>query len=81
MENKHKLDREQLNVDLNDLCKKHNLKDGAFCAVHVESEEYYGNLAIPDPTYQAYMMSSLNVGRLWQHARENIRRIMGEFEK
>ena len=81
MSENSKLDREQLNVDLNDLCKKHNLKDGAFCAVHVESEEYVGNLAIPDPTYQAYMMSSLNVGRLWQHARENIRKIMGEFEK
>ncbi len=53
MSENSKVDREQLMIDLTDLCKKHNLKNGAFLAVHVESEEYVGNLAIPDPTYQA----------------------------
>jgi len=68
-----------LQRELDKLAKKHGLTCASFCATVKDTGEFVG-------TFQQVSafdlwQSVLNIGRLWQHAREMTRETLNRFEK
>lgn len=73
-------EQDTLRADLQELCKKHGIRNASFCGTTVECW-FRGLTCISPATPSEVFESVLNLGRLWQHSRTVIRNMMDEFEK
>jgi hypothetical protein len=68
-----------LQRELDKLAKKYGLISASFCATEKETGEFIGTFQQVN-TLDIWQ-SVLNIGRLWQHARETTRGMLNKFEK
>lgn len=68
----------QLEGELEDIIAKHGIKNAAFAGKH--DEDYIGMFIGPQTNSDA-METVCNIGRLWQHAREQMRNMLNRFDK
>jgi hypothetical protein len=71
-------DMELLQKELDELAAKWNLKNAAFCAS--DSEEHFVGTHVGTSTVVSFWETALNVGRLWQHIRTHVRKILNEYD-
>jgi hypothetical protein len=71
-------DVDNLKKDLEKVTNKYGLINCSFCGNN-EEQQFIGFI-IGTPTIGNMWMSSLNVGRLWQHIRETVRKTLQRFE-
>jgi len=67
-----------LEGDLEDIMSRYGIKNAAFAGRH--EEDYIGMFVGPQTNADA-METVYNIGRLWQHAREQVRTMLNRFEK
>lgn len=69
----------KLQKDLNALITKHNIKHAAICGEH--EGMFAGFLIGENLTNAEVWEATLNIGRLWQFARENTKKALDIFDK
>ena len=77
-ERKSKIDL--LSDELSDVAEKHGLRNCSFCGIN-KDDEFVGMFLTRNVTTMTAWESILNVGRLWQHARETSRTLLNTFER
>ena len=68
-----------LQKDLDAVGKKWSLKNCAFCGS--DNEGNFVGTQVGSTTVLSFWETSLNVGRLWQHMRTQVRNILNEHER
>lgn len=68
-----------LEKDFDAFIEKHNLTACSFCGTNSDNE--FVGIHGPSKTLTELFEITTNVGRLWQHSREEARRILNRFEK
>ena len=72
---------EDLKKDLIILLDKYKLGDASFCATEIRNGQYVGMVSIKYNTGADFFASLSNVGRLWQHCREQMKKFLDGFER
>lgn len=73
-------DVEKFIKELSILCDKYNIVNAAFTGEDKYSQKYIGVKSLSGE-YSIFIKSLLNIGRLWQTAREGMNLILDGFEK
>lgn len=71
---------ERLEDDLTALAEKHGLVNCALCATRA-SDNYFVAYAAPTKSPSSYFDIVLNVGRMWQWTRDEVRKHLNQFER
>jgi hypothetical protein len=71
-------DLELLEKDLNAIVEKWGLVNCSFCGT--DEENSFIGIPIGNISIMSVWEMTLNVGRFWQHARERIHGLLGDFE-
>lgn len=71
-----------LHVDLCAIAEKHGIRYAAFCGMIENSQgaQFYGRILGDSHTRLDLFEATLNVGRLWQHVRGEMRRLLNTFD-
>lgn len=70
---------DNLRKAINAVAELHHVKNIAFCATAEGDNKFVG--FVGEQGLQNSFNAVLNVGRLWQHSRQCIKDILGDFEK
>jgi hypothetical protein len=70
---------EKLRTDLQNVADQYGVKDWAFCGVDKQAK--FVGLMQNKQTQGAHMLTIINVGRMWQWARESCRCLLNSYEK
>lgn len=71
--------QKELNEELKGVFSRYGVKNAAWTGSTEDS--YIGSMGLNSERTEGQMASVINVGRLWQSAREQIRKHLDEFEK
>lgn len=73
---------EDLKKDLEAIALKHGIKDMACCGTVEEKDgPVFLGFLVTHGTAIELIETTFNVGRLWQHARGEVRRMLNDFER